>query len=518
MLWGAFNNATQGMVATSWGMNSISQNISNVNTVGYKRQETMFKTLLSGSHASPAGSSGGLDIFAVKAVDRFHIQQQGVLTPSNHWSDLAIAGRGFFMVAPPAAPGVAPTDSTVANPNSVLYTRAGSLNQIAGADDRNYFVTGSGHHLLGWMADETGEVSDAGTLEPLYTLPSTQMPGRPTAEATLIANLPSNTPMTPGIQSTTTSMDTAATGLALPQEVSFTWTRTGPTDWSVEAVPPAGAVVTSGSPFTVSMDGYGTILNNPATFDVGIDWSGVGAGGNPLAVHTLNAASIQPPPSEITPVGMQVFDSNSVSQSIKLGFERVGANEWYLHVPGNATPTSITFDANGRIATGSPTTIDATFTDPAGDTTASFELDLDKMTQFDGDLYINTISQDGYSEGTLRYARFESSGDMIGTFDNGRSLRLAKVPLATFISENQLMPVGGTLFMRTLGAGDISINAVEDVPGGFTRLTANSLENSTVDIGDEFTRMIMTQKAYSSNATVFRTADEMITTAADLKG
>lgn len=517
MLWGAFNNATQGMMATSWDMGSISQNISNVNTIGYKRKETMFKTLLSGTHAAPAGSSGGLDIFSVKAVDRFHIQEQGVLTPTYQWSDLGISGRGFFMVAPPTAPGVPPTTGNVANPNAVMYTRAGTFNQIAAADGNNYFVSGSGHHLLGWMADQTGALN-TNTLQPLFTQPTTVMDGRPTGLATVIANLPASAPMTQNARTSSITMLPGDTGLPENEQVTLNWTRTGPTDWSVDIVPPAGATVTTGSPFTVSVDGYGNVLTDPSTFDVEIDWSGMG--GNPAVTHSLTSQAIDPPAARLQKISMNVYDDASNAQALTLGFERVGTNEWYLHLPGNPTPLSVTFDSNGRIASGSPAAVTVDFNNagpPPTVSNASFSLDLDKMSQFSGELYIGTISQDGFSEGVLRDARFNEYGDLIGSFSNGRSQRLARVPLATFISEDQLMPVAGTLFMRTLGAGDISVNAVEDVAGGSSRLSSSSVENSTVDIGDEFTRMIMTQKAYTSNATVFKTADEMITEARDLK-
>ena len=101
MLWGAMNNACLGMMATSWDMNSISQNISNVNTTGYKRKETLFKTVMSESKAGPSTSSGKLNVFGVQTADRSHIAAQGIIGASSHATDLAINGNGFFVVGSP---------------------------------------------------------------------------------------------------------------------------------------------------------------------------------------------------------------------------------------------------------------------------------------------------------------------------------------------------------------------------------------------------------------------------------
>ncbi|MBI5163181.1 MAG: flagellar hook-basal body complex protein, partial [Magnetospirillum sp.] len=131
--------------------------------------------------------------------------------------------------------------------------------------------------------------------------------------------------------------------------------------------------------------------------------------------------------------------------------------------------------------------------------------------------YIRTLVQDGYGQGELTGTTFNDRGELVGSYDNGKTMTLFKVPVATFVSENNLEAISGNLFHRSEAAGDVSVWAAEDVPGGRTAIAPQSVENSTVDIEDEFTKMIMTQKAYSSNATVFKTADEMTTVARDLK-
>ncbi len=85
MLWGAFTNASQAMQTMDWAMGSISQNIANVNTPGYKEKESLFKTVLSESHTAqtnPGTTAGSSNIFGVRAVDRNLITKSGTITPT----------------------------------------------------------------------------------------------------------------------------------------------------------------------------------------------------------------------------------------------------------------------------------------------------------------------------------------------------------------------------------------------------------------------------------------------------
>ena len=168
MLWGTMNNAVLGMQASSSSMGVISQNISNVNTTGYKRTESLFKTTLSETHA---GSNA--NIFGVKAVSRTNIAYQGSIVGSDSGTDLAINGRGFFMVAPPSVTtdgntvtSSVPGSTDTTNPKSVLYTRDGAFTFVTGANQEQYFTVG-GNYLLGWMADENGAVDSTGDLTPV---------------------------------------------------------------------------------------------------------------------------------------------------------------------------------------------------------------------------------------------------------------------------------------------------------------------------------------------------------------
>ncbi|MGE5548033.1 MAG: flagellar hook protein FlgE [Solirubrobacterales bacterium] len=528
MLWGAMNNSVTGMMASSHDMGTISQNIANVNTVGYKRTETMFSTLLSEGHASPAAPSN-LSIFGVQAWDRTHVQAQGVVTPTYHWSDLAISGRGFFMVAPPTANGGLPTNPSLTDPNAVYYTRAGTFNQVtqrtgaANEDARDlpsYFVTGSGQYLLGYMADANGAITST-QLEPIYTRPATVMPGRATTTASVSGNLPGNSATSGTAYSETLDVQDPN---GATKTLTVDWTRTDGNTW-VASVSGLAASDGTAAPVTCTLDAYGNLTPTSAT----ITWDPVTyppASPPTPNTSTLSLSGVQPPAPTLEKYPITVYDNLANGHTLNLGFEHAGTNSWYLHMPGaTSEPIRLDYNSDGKLLTPMPANITASWTSTDNTTTpptttvttSTFAIDLSKLTQYEGEKYVGTVDQDGFGPGKLRLASFDEKGNLYGSFDNGETQILAKVPLATFVSEDSLAAVSGTMFARTTGAGAITVSDVEDVPGGQTSLSPSSVENSTIDIEDEFTKMIMTQKAYSTNATVFKTADEMTTTVRDLK-
>ncbi|HSV29805.1 MAG TPA: flagellar hook-basal body complex protein [Candidatus Omnitrophota bacterium] len=475
--------------------------------------------MLSETKAAPGGASGGLDIFTVRHTDRLHIQNQGAITATGLWSDLAISGRGFFMVAPPNGTG-APTVGSTDDPNAVLYTRAGGFVQKAGADARNYFVNDSGHYLLGWQADEYGNF-DTGSLQPVYTEPQTVMAGRATTTAKIMASLPAHVPASGTYyEEAIDVVDNAGN----PQQVNFNWVRTGDNAYTVTAnvVNAAAGAVSTTAPsvntWAVTTDAYGNVTT-PTSFDFSIDWNLVAGGGSTAMTPAAGAVA---PPRHVEKISLPVYDSALNAQTVTLAFERTGTNTWNMHVGGGSgTTVPITFNGDGKIVSPQSTNLAVTFTDagpPPTTTTGMVDLDLQSLSQYDSpQIYLGGVEQNGYGNGMMRVARFNAAGELEGSFDNGETRILFKVPVGTFISENQLEAISGTMFRRTKDAGELTVTGVQEASGGSGYMSSSAVENSTVDIEDEFTRMIMTQKAYSTNATVFKTADEMTTVARDLK-
>jgi flagellar hook protein FlgE len=128
------------------------------------------------------------------------------------------------------------------------------------------------------------------------------------------------------------------------------------------------------------------------------------------------------------------------------------------------------------------------------------------LTQFassSGAATINAISQNGFAAGQLQSVSVNNSGLVIGTFSNGQNIDLAKVTLSHFNGTNYLKALDGGAYEVTDLSGPAILGASGTIAG-------SSLEGSNTDIADEFTKLIVTQQAYSANTKVITTANNMV--------
>lgn len=176
------------------------------------------------------------------------------------------------------------------------------------------------------------------------------------------------------------------------------------------------------------------------------------------------------------------------------------------------TATVLTFDSKGVLTSPATAALAVSF---AGGTTASVDVDLTDMTQFAGDLLPLTYSRDGYAAADMEAFRFDESGNVIGSFGDGSTRVVYRVPLAVFSNPNGLEEKNGNVFSTTTESGEPDV--VTAFSNGAGSFMPSSRELSNVDIATEFSTMIMTQNAYNSSAQIFKTIDEMIQVARDLK-
>lgn len=175
-------------------------------------------------------------------------------------------------------------------------------------------------------------------------------------------------------------------------------------------------------------------------------------------------------------------------------------------------PTTVTFSGSGTLQT--PTTLDLPLIFDGG-STADVALDISGITQFQGALTPVSFEFGGFAKSELTTFFIDSEGVIAGKFGDGTTRPLFKIPLASFTNADGLARSSGNTFTSTAESGNARV--VDAGGGGVATLLANSRELSNVNLADEFTKIIVTQKAYNSAATVFRTADEIVQTARDLK-
>ena len=130
------------------------------------------------------------------------------------------------------------------------------------------------------------------------------------------------------------------------------------------------------------------------------------------------------------------------------------------------------------------------------------------LTQFSGQYLVSLIEQDGVQFGSFTNVQIDESGIVTAVFDNGRTLPIFQLPLATFANANGLLTRSGNVFVETTQSGQFFLRAANS--GGAGQIESGALEASTVDLATEFTDMIITQRAYSASAKIITTADEML--------
>jgi flagellar hook protein FlgE len=195
-----------------------------------------------------------------------------------------------------------------------------------------------------------------------------------------------------------------------------------------------------------------------------------------------------------------------------------GTDKWNLfyQVNSNATGTQIAwqnvgtdyiFGANGQL---DPVISNLTLDNVVIDGLALGDVQLAHgaggVTQFadpNGNAQVNMLQQNGFPAGELQAVNVNDKGRVIGTYSNGRTIDLAEITLASFNGPNHLKRIDGGAFEVTDGSGPAILGASGKIVGA-------SLEGSNTDIADEFTKLIVTQQAYSANTRVISTTNQMV--------
>ncbi len=241
--------------------------------------------------------------------------------------------------------------------------------------------------------------------------------------------------------------------------------------------------------------------------------------GNDLTTFTnesISGGAVTAYNSAGTPVNLQLRWAKTDSAALGAAHQ----DTWNLFYQTNPTATgtqaawvnvgtNFTFSANGAL----------TSPDRFGDhhpecdrravnrsATLSFNIGSGGLTQFastGGTATINTITQNGFAAGQLQSVAINNNGLVVGTFSNGQNIDLASVTLSHFNGTNYLQALDGGAYAVTEQSGPAIVGASGTISG-------SSLEGSNTDIADEFTKLIVTQQAYSANTKVITTANDMV--------
>jgi flagellar hook protein FlgE len=428
----SLNAGVAGLNANATRLASISDNIANSGTYGYKRASTEFSSMvISSTRGAGLYSAGGVRAATTRLID-----ERGALSGTSNALDLAVSGRGMLPVVPSTS-----LDSPGDKP--MMMTRTGAFRP----DANGVLRTETGLVLLGWPADADGSIptfprDTIAGLQPVI-INANQKAGDPTTVMNLGVNLPA------------TQTSAGAAGTPLPLSVEYFGNLGTSETLDITFTPTVPATGSSNS-WTMevrdSAQGGALIGEYTMVFD-----DSRGAGGRLASVTTVSGGAY-----------------NATDGTIA------------LTVAGG--PLEMTIGRAG---------------DPNG------------MTQLSDSFSPTSITKDGSPVGNLTAVEVDENGYLTATYDTGFIRRIFQIPMIDVPNPNGLTALNNQTFQVSPQSGSFFLWDAGSGPTG--SIVGYAREGSTTDVAAELTSLIQTQRAYSSNAKVIQTVDEMLQETTNIK-
>jgi flagellar hook protein FlgE len=428
----SLNAGVAGLNANATRLATISDNIANASTYGYKRAQADFHSVVIQEGSRAGYAAGGVRVSSMRLID-----ERGPLIGTKNATDLAIDGRGFMAV----------TDITAVDgpPGSfpISLATTGSFRP----DANGVLRTESGHVLMGWPANPDGTVpafprDTMAALEPVR-INANQYVGNPTTEMRLGVNLPA-TASAAGASGVPFDLSVEYFGnLGTSEALTFTFTPT---------VPATGASNTWTMQIADSASAGAVIGEYTVVFD-----SSQSAGGTVQSVATISGGAYDPLSGEIA------LTTGGGTVALDIG------------IPG---------EPNG-------------------------------MTQLSSGFAPVSIAKNGSAVAKLQSVEVDEEGYLHAIYDQGFTRRIYQIPIVDVPNPNGLITLNDQSYMLSPQSGAFYLWDAGDGPTG--AMAGYSREESATDVAAELTQLIQTQRAYSSNAKVIQTVDEMLQETTNIK-
>lgn len=440
-------------------MDVIGNNISNVNTIGFKKGRVTFQDLFSqylDSAAGPNEKRGGINPkqvgLGVTTASIDTIFNAGSLQNTGVKSDVAIAGNGFFVLR---------------NGTENLFTRAGAFD----IDAEGWLVNpANGMRVQGWNAETDGTnifVNQTGAIEDLRVPIQAKDPAKSTTQVLMRSNLDKNTPIL-GPDATEEEIRNAtwtveqdiydSFGNIHVLQMNFTREVGVANQWRVNTVIDPNAIE-----LTIATSSIAGVDSVDGSFLISFDNNGL------LQSVTNDAGGLDENEGLVVNFAMEVADTNPVLN--EAGIEEAQIQNFAVNIGDVGVYT-------------------------------------DSVTQFASASSSKVYLQDGYTMGYLKDFNIDRSGNIIGSYSNQQKRIIGQIALATFPNSEGLEKTGETNFTTTINSGYANIGEAGTLDRG--TILAGKLEMSNVDLAEDFTDMIVTQRGFQANSRTIRTADQMI--------
>ena len=244
------------------------------------------------------------------------------------------------------------------------------------------------------------------------------------------------------------------------------------------------------------------------------------------SIPTTSPFNPADPTSYNNSTAITTYDSLGNAHTLQSFFVKTAtAGAWDVYTTADGvsttalpTPTdTITFNGTGiapTSANGSPTAVSFPVTTGAT-TPLALKIDYSGSTQFGSSFSVNSMSQDGFTSGSLASFNTGADGTIVGRYSNGQSKTLGQVVLANFVNPNGLQSLGGNAWSESATSGAPLVGTPKT--GSLGVLQSSAQEDSNVDLTAELVNMITAQRIYQANAQTIKTQDQVLQTLVNLR-
>lgn len=528
----ALFTGTSGLRSLGHGMSVVGDNVANLNTTAFKGSRVSFSDIMAQS-INTASGSGQLGRGATLQA-LYPIFTQGSFESTANPTDLAIAGNGFFIVADPRATG------------RVFYTRDGQFM----IDKEGYLVNAAGLRVQGWRIDETtGDITGAITDIRI----DRSSPPVKTSLIDVITNL--NAEVERNVTINTTQVTFGDNSITDTDPPSTLWGK-----WDATLATP---LATTDYNYRTSLYVYDS-LGTPHEITIYYRAANLTDGATTKPIYEflvtcnpdedMRMGFGNDPKKGVLMYGMLEFDTQGNVKNFlnvyRYGWDATN-NQYQLvrivnesgipQVPNDDFANSTYFSTTiGALGANSYPVFIADFLginvadtsgneDPSATQTlqpielnfgyyhdgTSWRSETVRTTQYSAPFATLFYDQNGYGPGTLESIAADNEGRITGYYSNGRVIPLWMVALANFNAPERLQKVGGNLFKETTHSGP----PVTGKPGtnGLGTIAPNSIEQSNVDLGEQFVKMIIFQRGFQADARIITVSDSMLEELINLK-
>jgi flagellar hook protein FlgE len=549
-------SGVSGLKAQQTKLDVIGNNISNVSTIGYKSQTVSFADLLSqtisgSTTANAATGTGGTNAKQIGTGVNVASVSTNIATGSTqstgNSSDVSISGSGYFIVQGGSS-------------GEYQFTRAGNFGVDASGN-----LTVNGYTVCGWM-DYTYNTQT--NVEPInifsdsYTGNKKISAPAATATATVSGSVNSGadaqaaaattgssanaTLNATGLTAVTADAGTTFAGTVTVNGKSVTITAGDTVQTIIDNINAAGAGVTAAWNAGDGSNGYiqltSTATGSTAAIELGGTNSTLGKlfgaldGTTDTTSTSVTAAGTNyDSSSPDATTTLQVYDAlgNSYDVQVNLYKSQLATSNgqsvttWYWEAASadsgltlSNNSGTVAFDGEGNIVDDGTynTSFTLNLTPTNGAAASTVTLDLSKVTSYANDSSDSlTNTTDGYASGTLEDYTIGTDGIIYGTYSNGQTEPLGMIALASFTNPAGLEKIGSSLYVTSNNSGNFTGGVVAGT-NGTGSLSAGTLEMSNVDLSEQFSEMMITQRAYQASSKIISAADECLKAAINMAG